>query len=380
MIYDVLPSTSLRAEDIRDTIGIPSNNLSHYIVKAKSGGKGGYAWNIKENGGVRSDGTLITDAEPYFNIYSPKSPAEWVLVNSQTSIFGKEFQCRLRRHKGEAISIGLETIDNSCYAFDLGQFAGYRHNAGPVLIYGPDKQYINIDNPDDGAVIYFDPGSISWHNLMGIDPSTLKYGLKVNSGGTYFSNDPNGATGGSVMIKARPHITDPGETDIIATAGLYKSDGTQIGGLPIRPYRIMVEMGHGDLTSDNRRFMGIEFTHTTPTGVTTPLTGVRLLKNPRAWVSQIGYFDIYLEIERSTFPWAPGPQGAGIWADIHTTILMPRPGNDPHIYGVIRSACEITDENYHNGVTINIEGYVPQFSSASAGRYYGVEFRLDIVK
>ena len=112
-----LPTTNITTSMVSSAIGLGSHDIGALCAKAKTGGTGGYAFNIVENGGATSDGTLITSAEPFFNKYSNESPGEWMLPASSTS----PVYFRLKR----------SLIDSSRYAFMLGSFRGYDHSATP---------------------------------------------------------------------------------------------------------------------------------------------------------------------------------------------------------------------------------------------------------
>lgn len=107
---------------IRNTLGIPSTDLGTQITRAKEGGKSGvkpdgktdiFAFNIKENGGAPTDGTLIKNALPYFNIWSQKAPGSWTIPVLDTEVL----YYRLKRDSSKN------------YMFSLGDFAGYNHEA-----------------------------------------------------------------------------------------------------------------------------------------------------------------------------------------------------------------------------------------------------------
>ncbi|MFI3315759.1 MAG: hypothetical protein R3Y04_08895 [Rikenellaceae bacterium] len=134
-ILSLLPTQDLSAADIRDTIGCPSNNLSHYCVKSKSGGIEGYAFQIIENGYTKDDGYLIQDAEPYFNIYSNEAPGEWVLLTKSSGWPRKELKYRLKRNEFGDITVGQYLFTDQSYCFNLGAFAGYVHNSYGVQLH-----------------------------------------------------------------------------------------------------------------------------------------------------------------------------------------------------------------------------------------------------
>ena len=46
----ILPNNNISIMDVRNCLGYPSMDLGTLCTKAKTGGKSGYAFNIKENG------------------------------------------------------------------------------------------------------------------------------------------------------------------------------------------------------------------------------------------------------------------------------------------------------------------------------------------
>ncbi|MFI3323030.1 MAG: hypothetical protein R3Y50_11005 [Rikenellaceae bacterium] len=172
---DILPTTNLKAVDIRDTIGSTSNNLSHYCCKAKSGGSGGYAFNIVENGGTPDDGELI--GTPYFNIYSNEAPGEW--TKSGTTLTYK-----LKRNSYGDITVDDNTFTSSSYCFDLGSFAGYKH--GSSAPYPSSSSKIQaVGTSSTGYTIWVGnifPGDYDWAKIAvaeGYSRSDLYYSLDI---------------------------------------------------------------------------------------------------------------------------------------------------------------------------------------------------------
>lgn len=112
----ILPNTDVSIMDVRNVIGCPSTDLGTLCAKAKTGGNGGFAYQIVENGFQKNDGKLITDALPYHNIFSPKGPSEWVLPeNSQDFAYNR-----------------IKRDSNKNYMYSLGSFGGYNSNARGV--------------------------------------------------------------------------------------------------------------------------------------------------------------------------------------------------------------------------------------------------------
>ena len=381
MVYDILPSADLRADDIRDTIGIASNNLSHYIVKAKTGGKDGYAFRIKENGYARTDGDLIDGAEPYFNLYSNFSPAEWIPGTAKGTVTGYPvFKCRLKRHPGANIVVGGETITSACYCFNLGAFAGYRHKAEAPSVTGEQDQYVNLDDFANAKVYFsFNPGATYWYKTLGLSASDCRYGLFVygktdKEQQVYLAEGP--ASPNSSLIAVNPVL---GANVCTVQAALFRNDAanTPLGEIPGALFAVSLDLGHGELSPDNQRFKGIVFSRNA-SGTTASLPGLSYNKNPRATVNQWGEFSIRVDLDPNTFPWIPGPPGGGeIWCDLKTTILRPRPGNLPEITGTITKAYGITDNDFYNDHYFVLSGFVPGWDSAN-DTYIGAKFELVI--
>ncbi len=119
---DILPTTNLQAVDIRDTIGCPSNNLAHYCCMAKTGGKQygtiSLAFETIEVGSYHHDGSLISGAVAYFNIYSNNAPGEWTIHLGDTKYM-------LRRNVYGDTNINGVLFSSISYCYDLGAFKGY---------------------------------------------------------------------------------------------------------------------------------------------------------------------------------------------------------------------------------------------------------------
>ena len=115
-----LGQTNISIALVQQAIGVYStSSLGALIAKAKTGGVGGYAFYIyetKDSNGNRYDGVLIPGAEPHWNMYSNKIPAEW--FNDAGN--GNTLNLRLRRN-----------ILNSKggYDFRLHDFRGYEYSS-----------------------------------------------------------------------------------------------------------------------------------------------------------------------------------------------------------------------------------------------------------
>lgn len=112
-----LPNSDISIMMVRNAIGCPSTDLGTLVAKAKTGGTSGYAFKIKENGGAENDGALIDGASPYWNIWAAESPGEWVAPG--IAGVGADNIAKFRLKRGEG----------GKYAFRLGAFKGYNHDA-----------------------------------------------------------------------------------------------------------------------------------------------------------------------------------------------------------------------------------------------------------
>ncbi|MEG1635125.1 MAG: hypothetical protein RR388_05825 [Rikenellaceae bacterium] len=162
---DILPQTNLAAVDIRDTIGCPSNNLADYCVKAKTGGAGGWAFKIIENGYLPTDGYLIAGAEPYFNIWSDNAPSEWELEDRGVgNMPPEEFRCRLKRNFYGEIMVKGNLFNANSYCFDLGAYRGYKHASNRVALETSYRNGIIPMSVDGQTTIrtWINYGEINW--------------------------------------------------------------------------------------------------------------------------------------------------------------------------------------------------------------------------
>lgn len=153
----ILPNNNISIMDVRNVTGCPSTDLGTLCVKAYSGGKSGYAFNIKENGGGAWDGSLITDdkgfpsAYPYWNIFSNNSPGYWELPDTLNK------PCYFR----------LKHDANNNYYYSLGSFAGYDSNARPPIPIDTEvsfRQGESVINRD--VRVKVDMGTYNWTSLI----------------------------------------------------------------------------------------------------------------------------------------------------------------------------------------------------------------------
>lgn len=102
---------------LRSVLDIPTTSLGYICSKAKAGGRNGYAFDIRENGG--STGNLINGAQPYWNLFSPKGPGGWYRD-------GLSIKHRLI---DDAHFSPDSVADRGNYCFALHSFKGYDHYA-----------------------------------------------------------------------------------------------------------------------------------------------------------------------------------------------------------------------------------------------------------
>lgn len=155
----ILPNNNISIMDVRNCLGYPSMDLGTLCAKAKTGGKSGYAFNIKENGSSTTDGSLITDAEPYWNIWSNNSPAKW-------GVTGQQLKLKLLRNSG-----------SSNYCFSLDGFRGYNHNAvKPYIFQEGSEIYLQQSSTSIpvGITIFWEFGEVDWKTALNSDFDTIQ--------------------------------------------------------------------------------------------------------------------------------------------------------------------------------------------------------------
>ena len=109
-----IQTDSISVTLVQNTISVFStSSVGGLIAKAKVGGTSGYAFKIYETYGASANGYLLAGAEPYWNMWSNKIPAEWDVSNGTAEL-------RLKRNALNA---------NGGYDFRLGDFGGYDHAA-----------------------------------------------------------------------------------------------------------------------------------------------------------------------------------------------------------------------------------------------------------
>lgn len=147
-----LPSTDISTDLVKATIGLSSDDVGTLCTAAKTGGSGGYAFSITNNGGAITDGKLIDGASPYFNIWSTYAPGYWKLpVDPSNPVY-----YQLKRYE----------LTNE-YAFILDSFGGYNHAANsPSIAGGSSDMSVQTSYPTQVAIsTYCNLGSYDWTTL-----------------------------------------------------------------------------------------------------------------------------------------------------------------------------------------------------------------------
>lgn len=164
----ILPNTDISIMDVRNIIGCPSTDLGTLCAKAKTGGSGGYAFQIVENGYTLNDGNMIENSEPYYNIWSNNAAGEWYV-----KLPDRELIYRLKR----------ETPTAKNYAYKLGNFRGYNSNAPkPYLFKDGSQIYLQQSQyaVPVGVTIFWELGEIDWETVFNSKFTDIKvYGDKT---------------------------------------------------------------------------------------------------------------------------------------------------------------------------------------------------------
>lgn len=146
----ILPNNNISIMDVRNAISCPSVSLGYLCSAAQTGGRSGYAFNIKENG-TNVDGLLINGAKPYFNLFSNASPAQWYRD-------GLSIKCRLLRDSSNK------------YMFSLGGFRGYDSAGVPPSIVFDVQEITFVINESTPVFVPVscNLGSYNWNNIENI--------------------------------------------------------------------------------------------------------------------------------------------------------------------------------------------------------------------
>ena len=152
----ILPNSDINIMDIRNVTGCPSTDLGTLCAKAKFGGEGGYAFKIVENGYQNTQGNLLENAQPYWNIFSNNSPGEWHVSGAGEVAF------KLKRSPDYPTR----------YCYSLGNFRGYNSNAAETYI--KDTLVRVPTGLLSRAIVHACPSEYDWRK---IDPSITQIGL-----------------------------------------------------------------------------------------------------------------------------------------------------------------------------------------------------------
>ena len=148
-----LSTTNVSTTIVSQAIGVSTHNVGALCSMAATGGINGYAFKVAELGYPITDGGLIDGALPKFNIWSANSPAE-------LSFSGNTMIWRLKRSPS----------DSSRYAYRLGAFGGYNHNAVAPTFTGDESfvTYYQNSLPTNRSVAFsVNLGSYDFRNITG---------------------------------------------------------------------------------------------------------------------------------------------------------------------------------------------------------------------
>lgn len=148
---------------VRSVLDVPSTSLGDICSKAKSGGRSGYAFDIRENAG--STGNLISGARPYWNLFSPKGPGGWYRD-------GLTIKHRLI----DDVHFSPDSVaDRGKYCFALESFKGYDHYAVAPQI-GIDVEEIRFVVNETTPIfipVTASVGSYPWQDVQSINGLAL---------------------------------------------------------------------------------------------------------------------------------------------------------------------------------------------------------------
>lgn len=170
-----LGANNISITDVHNILGHPNYDLGSIVAKAKSGGAGGYAFQIKENGySTTSLGYLINGASPYWNIWSKNSAGHF--ENYQSS---ETLRYRLNSNVSDTV--------NAYYRYSLGDFRNYNHTAPAPSV--------NCTNAVNGTIQYYQStnkvqiiytvmtSEINWSQYLNVNHFYLRIVGITSSGG-----------------------------------------------------------------------------------------------------------------------------------------------------------------------------------------------------
>lgn len=207
-----LSNSNISIMAVRNTIGCPSTDLGTLIAKAKTGGKSGFAFSIKENGGYESDGVLIEGASPYWNIYSPHSPGEWVAAGLVPGTVANN-----------AVAFRLKRTEGSKYGFSLGAFRNYDHDAAEP-----------------------DPGTRELSFVQYTGSGQLSYNASVRAGlGSYDWSGVSEATHWRIVVLNGSSVFATGTPELLSTnnASMVVPMVINTNSLTTYTYKTKIEIG-----------------------------------------------------------------------------------------------------------------------------------------
>lgn len=160
-----LPNNDISIMLVRNAINCPSTDLGTLCAKAKSGGKGGYAFEIVENGYTQVHGRNIIDSEglpssyPYWNIWCNNSPGQWKLVDSPS----------------KPVRFELKRDSSNRYIFSLGGFRGHNTNASVPIMPNIKKTFVRHGTLPINTDIELKAnlGDYDWSKISGVNGCQL---------------------------------------------------------------------------------------------------------------------------------------------------------------------------------------------------------------
>ena len=187
-------------DDVKLTIGCASDDLGTLCAKAKTGGRGGFAFSVVENGGTVNSGELLADSTPYWNLYSNESPGEWKSALSADGPLVMELKRFLNdRSQG--------------YGFGLHHFDGYNHNSAAPFPGGQELEF--TEGAGSGQVSYTltlkpNTGNYNWTKIAG---ATLFQARIYNGNILLAQSTPVAISAGTATISITLNVntTNPGK-------------------------------------------------------------------------------------------------------------------------------------------------------------------------
>lgn len=205
-------------DDVKLTIGCASDDLGTLCAKAKTGGRGGYAFSVVENGGTVNSGELLADSTPYWNLYSNESPGEW---KSPSSVDGP-LVMELKRFLDDR---------SQGYGYGLHHFDGYNHNSSAPIVGGGEYHFTQ------GA------GSGMLTRTFTFKPRLGSYDWKKVSGATMYRAAISGPNIGTVYGDPVAITSEAQTINITLTINTNYAD--------TYTYDLKVYIGHGNVNDFN---------------------------------------------------------------------------------------------------------------------------------